>query len=49
MMRLIGIDRQMIAKDKTRILLYKDFIVSHNVPLRMLIYQGLTVFLILFP
>ena len=33
MMRLIGIDRQMIAKDKTWILLYKDFVVSHSVSL----------------
>ena len=29
MMRLIGIDIQMIAKSKTWILLYKDFVVSH--------------------
>ena len=33
MMRVIGIDRQMIAKDKTWILLYKDFVLSHNVSL----------------
>ena len=33
MMRMIGIDRQMIVKDKTWILLYKDFVVSHNVSL----------------
>ena len=33
MMRLIGIDRQMIAKDKTWILLYKDCVVSHSVSL----------------
>ena len=30
MMRLIGIDSQMIAKDKTLILLYKDFVLSHS-------------------
>ena len=30
MMRLIGIDSQMIAKDKTWILLYNDFVVSHS-------------------
>ena len=29
MMRLIGIDSQMIAKAKTWILLYNDFVVSH--------------------
>ena len=33
MMRLIGIDSQMIAKDKTWILLYKDFVLSHSAPL----------------
>ena len=33
MMRLIGIDSQMIVKDKTWILLYNDFIVSHNASL----------------
>ena len=33
MMRLIGIDSQMIAKDKTWILLYKDFVVSHSASL----------------
>ena len=33
MMRLIGIDSQMIAKDKTWILLYKDFVLSHSVSL----------------
>ena len=33
MMRLIGIDSQMIAKDKTWILLYKDFVLSHCVSL----------------
>ena len=33
LMRLIGIDSQMIAKDKTWILLYKDCVVSHSVPL----------------
>ena len=31
MMRLIGIDSQMIAKDKTWILVYKDFVLSHCV------------------
>ena len=30
LMRLIGIDSQMIAKDKTWILLYKDFVLSHS-------------------
>ena len=33
MMRLVGIDSQMIAKDKTWILLYKDFVVSHSASL----------------
>ena len=33
MMRLIVIDSQMIANDKTRILLYKDFVLSHRVSL----------------
>ena len=33
MMRLIMIDSQMIAKDKTWILLYKDFVVSHSASL----------------
>ena len=33
LMRLIGIDSQMIAKDNTRILLYKDCVVSHSVSL----------------
>ena len=33
MMRLIGIDNQMIAKDKTWILLYKDFVLSHGASL----------------
>ena len=33
MMRLIGIDSQMITKDKTWILLYKDCVVSHSVSL----------------
>ena len=33
MMRLIGIDSQMIAKDKTWILLYKDFVLSHSASL----------------
>ena len=32
-MRLIGIDIQMIAKDKTWILLYKDFELSHSASL----------------
>ena len=34
MMRLIGIDIQMIAKDKAWILLYKDFVLSHSVSLK---------------
>ena len=33
MMRLIGIDSQMIAKAKIWILLYNDFVVSHSAPL----------------
>ena len=33
-MRLIGIDSQMIAKDKTWILLYKDCVVSHSASLK---------------
>ena len=33
MMRLIGIDSQMIAKDKTWILLYKDLVLSHSASL----------------
>ena len=33
MMRQIGIDIQMIAKAKTWILLYKDFVVSRSVSL----------------
>ena len=33
MMRLIGIDSEMIAKDKTWILLYKDFVLSHSASL----------------
>ena len=33
MMRLITIDSQMIAKDKTWKLLYKDFVVSHSASL----------------
>ena len=33
LMRLIGIDREMIAKDNTRILLYKDYVVSNNASL----------------
>ena len=34
LMRLIGIDSQMIAKDKTWILLYKDFVLSHSASLK---------------
>ena len=30
LMRLIGIDSQMIARDKTWIILYKDFVLSHS-------------------
>ena len=33
MKRLIGIDSQMIAKEKTWILLYKDFVWSHSASL----------------
>ena len=33
MMGLIGLDSQMIAKDKTWILLYKDCVVSHKASL----------------
>ena len=33
MMILIGIDSQMIAKAKTWILLYNDFVVSHSASL----------------
>ena len=33
LMRLIGIDSQMIAKDETWILLYKDFVLSHSASL----------------
>ena len=33
LLRLIGIDSQMIAKDKTWILLYKDCVVSHSASL----------------
>ena len=33
MMRLIGIDSHMIAKDKTWIRFYKDFVLSHSVSL----------------
>ena len=33
MMILIGIDSQMIAKDKTWTLLYKDFVLSHRASL----------------
>ena len=33
MMRLIGIYSQMIAKDKTWMLLYEDFVLSHSVSL----------------
>ena len=56
LMRLIGIYSQMIAKDKTWILLYKDFVLSHSASLedkhefklRVLIYRGFMVFLMLF-
>ena len=56
MMRLIEIDRQIIAKAKIWILLYKDFVVSHSASLedkkwfklRVLIYRGFMVFLMLF-
>ena len=33
LMRLIGIDRQMTANDKTWILLYKDLVLSHSASL----------------
>ena len=33
LMGLIGIDSQMSAKDKTWILLYKDFVLSHSASL----------------
>ena len=33
MLSMIGIDCQMIAKDKTWTLLYKDFLLSHSVSL----------------
>ena len=33
MMRLIEIDSQIIAKDKTLILLYKDVVLSHSASL----------------
>ena len=54
MMRLIGIDSQMIAKYKTWILLYNDFVLSHSASnnefkLRVLIHSGFTVFWMLFP
>ena len=54
MMRLIGIDSQMIAKYKTWILLYNDFVLSHSASnnefkLRVLMYRGFMVLLILFP
>ena len=57
MMRAIRIDSQMIAKDKTWILLYKGFVLSHSASLRtnnefklrVLIYCGFTVLLMLFP
>ena len=47
MMRLIGIDSQMLIKDETWILLYKDFVLSHSASvednnefkLRVLIYR----------
>ena len=56
MIRFIGIDSQMIAKDKTWILLYKDFVLNHSARLRknnefklmVLIYRGFMVFLMLF-
>ena len=32
-MRLIDIDSQMISKDKTWIILYKDWVVSHSASL----------------
>ena len=56
LMRLIGIDSQMIAMDETWILLYKDIVLSHSASLkdkhdfklRVLIYRGFTVLLILF-
>ena len=56
MMRLIESDSKMIAKDKTWILLYKDFVLSHSASLedkhefklRVLIYRGFMVFLMLF-
>ena len=33
LIRLIGIDSQMIAKDETWILLYKDVVLSHSASL----------------
>ena len=33
LMGLVGIDSQMIAKDETWILLYKDFVFSHSASL----------------
>ena len=33
LMRLIGIDSQMISKDETWILLYKDFVLNHSASL----------------
>ena len=33
MMRLIGVDSKIIAKDKTWILLYKDFALCHSASL----------------
>ena len=33
LMRLIGIDSQMIAKDETWILLFNDFVLSHSASL----------------
>ena len=33
LMTVIGINSQIIAKDKTWILLYKDFVVSHSASL----------------
>ena len=32
-MRMIGVDRQVITKDKIWLLLYNDFVVSHSVSL----------------
>ena len=46
MMRLIGIDSQMIAKAKIWILLYKDFVVSHSASLedkRRILVEGVDI------